>query len=178
MSWLKEYCIIGRAIPNEKTPEPELFAMKIFAQNEIKAKSRFWYFIKKTQKKKKTVGELVAVKKIFEKKNKNVKNYGIWIRYESKSGITNMYKEYRDVVVNAAVEQMYIEMAGRHKAKWSSIIILRIEELKNKECIRNSIRQFHPHDVKFPVIRNIYRPVLNGINSIFKSKKPCVSVKN
>ena len=48
--WLKEYCIIGRQTPNEKIPEPELFVMKIFAQNEIRAKSRFWYFIKKTQK--------------------------------------------------------------------------------------------------------------------------------
>ena len=178
MSWLKEYCIIGRSIPNEKNPEPELLAMKIFAPNEIKAKSRFWYFIRKTQKKKKAVGELVVVKRIFEKKNKNVKNYGIWIRFESKSGTTNMYKEYRDVVVSAAVEQMYIEMSGRHKAKWSSIIILRIEELKNEECIRNSTKQFHFGGIKFPIIRNIFRSISKGINSNFKNKRPCVSIKN
>nr|UXY87803.1 60S ribosomal protein L18A [Cryptomonas curvata] len=178
MSWLKEYCVIGRSIPNENTPEPELFAMKIFAQNEIKAKSRFWYFVKKTQKKKKTLGELVTVKRIFEKKNKNIKNYGIWIRFESKSGTTNMYKEYRDVLMSSAIEQMYIEMSGKHKAKWSSIIILRIEELRNKECIRNSTKQFHSYDIKFPIIRNICKSELRGINSNFKSKKPCLTIKN
>ena len=178
MSWLKEYCIVGRPTPNEKTPEPELFVMKIFANNEIIAKSRFWYFLRKTQKKKKAMGELVAIKRIFEKKNKNAKNYGIWIRYESRSGIINMYKEYRDVLVSAAVEQMYIEMSGRHRAKWSSIVILRVEELSNNECIRNSIKQFHTTDIKFPIIRNIYRSEHNGLNSCFKANRPCVTIKN
>ena len=176
--WLKEYCVIGRQIPNQKIPEPELFMMKIFAQNEIRAKSRFWYFVKKTQKKKKVNGELIVVKRILEKKNKNVKNYGIWIRYESKSGIINMYKEYRDVLVSAAVEQMYIEMSGIHKAKWSSIVILRVEELKDNQCTRSSTKQFNVSDVKFPIIRNIYRSEINGKNSYFKAKRPCVTIKN
>ena len=175
--WLKEYCIIGRQTPNEKIPEPELFVMKIFAQNEIRAKSRFWYFIKKTQKKKKVIGELIVVKRIYEKKSKNVKNYGIWIRYEPKSGIINMYKEYRDVIISAAVEQMYIEMSGIYKAKWSSIVILRVEELKNNQYIRNLTKQFNINDIKFPLIRNIYRSEINGTTSYFKANRPCVSIK-
>ncbi len=35
--------------------------------------------------------------KIFEKKPAVVKNYGIWLRYDSRSGTHNMYKEYRDM---------------------------------------------------------------------------------
>jgi len=37
-----------------------------------------------------------------------VKNYGIWVRYMSRTGFHNMYKEYRDVTLNGAVEQVQI----------------------------------------------------------------------
>ena len=35
-----------------------------------------------------------------------MKNYGIWLRYDSRSGTHNMYKEYRDVSLDGAVQQM------------------------------------------------------------------------
>ena len=44
---------------------------------------------------------------IFEKKPTTIKNFGIWVRYQSRTGYHNMYKEYRDVTLNGAVEQMY-----------------------------------------------------------------------
>lgn len=44
---------------------------------------------------------------IFEKRPTTVKNFGIWVRYQSRTGYHNMYKEYRDVTLNGAVEQMY-----------------------------------------------------------------------
>ncbi len=44
---------------------------------------------------------------IFEKKPTTVKNFGIWVRYQSRTGYHNMYKEYRDTTLNGAVEQMY-----------------------------------------------------------------------
>ena len=44
---------------------------------------------------------------IFEKKPTTIKNFGIWLRYQSRTGYHNMYKEYRDVTLNGAVEQMY-----------------------------------------------------------------------
>lgn len=44
---------------------------------------------------------------IFERKPTSVKNYGIWLRYQSRTGYHNMYKEFRDVTLNGAVEQMY-----------------------------------------------------------------------
>ena len=47
---------------------------------------------------------------IFEKNPTKIKNYGIWLRYQSRTGYHNMYKEYRDTTLNGAVEQMYIEM--------------------------------------------------------------------
>ncbi len=44
---------------------------------------------------------------IFEKHPTTIKNYGIWVRYMSRTGFHNAYKEYRDVTLNGAVEQMY-----------------------------------------------------------------------
>nr|UXY87311.1 60S ribosomal protein L18A [Cryptomonas sp.] len=178
MTWLKQYYIIGRPVPSEKIPEPGLLIMKVFAPNEIIGKSRFWYFLRKTQKIKKTGGELIEIKKISERKNKNVKNYGIWIRCELRSGISNMYKEYRDIFASGAVEQMYMEMAARHRVRWSSIVVLRVEELSSDECVRLHVKQFHSFDIKFPVIRNIYRENYMDKFSQFKAYRPRVSIKN
>ena len=54
-----------------------------------------------------------------------VKNYGIWIRYQSRTGFHNMYKEYRDCTLNGAVEQLYDEMAGRHRVRKPCLQIIK-----------------------------------------------------
>jgi large subunit ribosomal protein L18Ae len=36
-----------------------------------------------------------------------VRNYGVWLRYDSRTGTHNMYREYRDVTVTGAVTQCY-----------------------------------------------------------------------
>ncbi|PIN13182.1 hypothetical protein CDL12_14189 [Handroanthus impetiginosus] len=43
-----------------------------------------------------------------------IKNYGIWLRYQSRTSYHNMYKVYRDTTLNGAVEQMYTEMTSHH----------------------------------------------------------------
>lgn len=50
-----------------------------------------------------------------------VKNFGIWIRYDSRSGTHNMYKEYREMSRTDAVEAMYQDMAARHRSRFRSI---------------------------------------------------------
>ena len=40
---------------------------------------------------------------IFEKKPLRIKNFGVWLRYDSRSGTHNMYREYRDLTVASAV---------------------------------------------------------------------------
>ena len=111
---------MGREWPTDKNREPDLFFMKIYAPNDIVAKSRFWYFLKKTRKIKKSSGEMVSFKKIRPFKTNFIRNFGVWLKYDSKNGPINMYKEYRDVSVIGAVEQMYLEMAGSYKIRWSS----------------------------------------------------------
>ena len=47
MSRLNEYQVIGRRLPTDSAPEPLLYRMRIFAQNTVVAKSRYWYFLQK-----------------------------------------------------------------------------------------------------------------------------------
>ena len=141
--------VVGRKTPTEKEPEPEIYRMKIFSDNEVAAKSRFWYFLHTLRKMKKTTGDILTVKQvrflqyllsflllillfflatqhyrtsksgclikaiiacyvtqIFEEKPAQLKNYGIYLRYTSRSGIHNMYKEYRDTTLTSAVGQL------------------------------------------------------------------------
>ena len=46
--------------------------------------SRFWYFLRQLRKFKKTTGEIVSVEEIKERKPMQIKNFGIWLRYDSR----------------------------------------------------------------------------------------------
>ena len=41
-----EYQVVGRHLPSEHEPTPKIYRMRIFAPNEVVAKSRFWYFLR------------------------------------------------------------------------------------------------------------------------------------
>jgi hypothetical protein len=58
---LTEYQVIGRHLPTETNPTPKLYRMRIFAPNTVVAKSRFWYFLMKLRKVKKSNGEIVSL---------------------------------------------------------------------------------------------------------------------
>ena len=64
---------------------------------------------------------LLTCFQIHEKRPLKVKNFGIWIRYDSRSGTHNMYKEYREMSRTDAVESLYQDMAARHRARFRSI---------------------------------------------------------
>lgn len=64
MGRLNEYQVIGRRSPTEKEPVPKLFRMRLFAPNEVVAKSRFWYFLKQVNKVKKASGEIVSINQV------------------------------------------------------------------------------------------------------------------
>ena len=50
-----------------------------------------------------------------------IKNFGIWLRYDSRSGTHNMYKEFRELSRVDAVKALYQDMAARHRARFRSI---------------------------------------------------------
>ena len=108
---------------------------------QVLAKSKFWYFMKKVCKAKKTGGEMLAINEIFEKNPNAVKNYGIWLRYRSRTDQHNMYKEYRDLTINGAVSQMYAEMSGRHRAHAESITIMKTAIIPASKVRRDHVKQ-------------------------------------
>jgi large subunit ribosomal protein L18Ae len=61
---LQEYQVIGRHLPTEANPAPKLYRMRIFAPNDVVAKSRFWYFLGKLRKIKKANGEIVSLNQV------------------------------------------------------------------------------------------------------------------
>ncbi|KAF0514593.1 60S ribosomal protein L20A [Gigaspora margarita] len=170
MGRLHEYQVIGRKLPSEKDPLPALYRMKLFAPNEVVAKSRFWYFLTKLRKIKKAAGEIVSINEIFEKRPLRIKNYGIYLRYDSRSGTHNMYKEYRELTRTDAVTSCYQDMAARHRARFSSIQIIRVAELKTSQVKRPYIRQLIDPKLKFPLPHRVVRG--SGSKSTFLAKRP------
>ncbi|KAG2775484.1 hypothetical protein JG687_00016817 [Phytophthora cactorum] len=170
---IRQFQVVGRKAPTEKEPNPPAYRMKLFAPNPVLAQSRFWYFLHQMKKMKKTTGEILDINELTEKNRRVVNNYGIWIRYNSRSGTHNMYKEYRDVTLCKAVEQMYSELAGRHRARPRSIQIMRTAIVAAKDTQKTNVQQFHDSNISFPLSHRLPRAAEKHHNSVFKASRPC-----
>jgi len=152
---LRQYQVVGRKMPTDDQPNAEAYRMIIFAPNPVIAKSKFWYYLHQFRKMKKTTGEILDCVEIVEKNSRIVKNYGIWLRYDSRSGTHNMYREFRDLTLTGAVSQLYDEMAGRHRARPRSVQIIRTEIIASKDLKRENGMQFAKKNVKFPLVHRV-----------------------
>merc|ERR1712164_170866 len=176
MSSFHQYEVTGRHVPTERDPNPKAYRIKLFSKNMANAKSRFWYFIRRIVKMKKANGEILQIREIFEKKPEKVSNYGISLRYDSRSNTTNMYKEYRALTANDAVKQMYQEMAGRHRARFSSIHVIKVKEIAASDCLRANVKQYLQADVKFPLPHRVPRAAKKGDRKGAKASRPITCI--
>lgn len=167
-----QYQVVGRAVPTATNETPKAYRMKLWATNEVRAKSKFWYFLRKLQKVKKSHGQILAINEIFEKHPTTIKNFGIWVRYQSRTGYHNMYKEYRDITLNGAVEQMYDEMASRHRVRMPCIQIIKTATVPVSLCKRENTKQFHDSKIKFPLTYRKIRPPSRKLKTTFKATRP------
>jgi len=174
MSHQHQYVIIGRRKPTEKNPEhgKQVYRLKLFAPNTVIARSRFWYYLAKLKKIKRANGEIVEIHELFEKNPNQIKNYGFWVRYDSRSGTHNMYKEFRETTLTGATDKMYADLASRHRARSSSIQVLRTAVVKAKDTKRPNTLQFHDSNIKFRQLHRVPRPAAKEFRSTFKIKKP------
>lgn len=173
MVWLHQYQVVGRMVPKAaEKDDPQVYRMKIFAPNTVVAKSRFWYFLRKLKRVKKANGEIIAVNEIHESDISTVKNFGVWLRYKSRSDTVNMVKEFRDVTMTGAVEQMYMEMSGRHRARWSSIQVLKVEEIPEEAVRRPITLQMMEKDLSYPLPHTRPRPALPSQKATFRANAP------
>ena len=167
-----EYQVIGRSKPTEALPSPPIYRMRIFATNEVIAKSRFWYFLNKSHKLKKAHGEILAVNRIFEKNPLKVKNFGISLRYRSRSNEVNIYKEFRDLTRTGAVEKLLSDMGGRHRTTYRRLQIMEVKAVPAKECKREGTKQFLNSKVKFPLAHRLWRAPSKRYRTVFKAARP------
>merc|ERR1712045_330897 len=169
---VRQFFIVGRALATEESPNPKLYRMRVFARDAVLARSKFWYFMKRQHKVRKIQGEIISTSEIFEKKTGSIRNYGIVLRYLTRTGTVNMYKEYRDVSLCGAVSQMYMEMSGRHSASQDSIQIIRTSVLENSEVKRSQVLQFTTQNIKFPKTNTLRRPPFKAVGSKVKAIRP------
>lgn len=83
-----------------------------------------------------------------------------------------MYKEYRDTTLNGGVEQMYTEMASRHRVRHHCIQIIKTATIPAKLCKRESTKQFHNSKIKFPLVVRKVRPPSRKLKTTYKATKP------
>ena len=50
--------VIGRAKPTETNPEPRIYRLRVFAPNDVRAKSKFWYHIANFDRLKRANGQV------------------------------------------------------------------------------------------------------------------------
>ncbi|PRQ31878.1 putative ribosomal protein 50S-L18Ae/60S-L20/60S-L18A [Rosa chinensis] len=62
-----QYQVVGRALPKDAEDTPKIYRMKLWHTNDVRAKSKFWYFLKKVKVKvkvKKSNGQIVAINEV------------------------------------------------------------------------------------------------------------------
>ncbi|PPD92945.1 hypothetical protein GOBAR_DD10111 [Gossypium barbadense] len=61
-----QYQVVGKALPTENDEHPKIYRMKLWVINEVRAKSKFWYFLRKLKKVKKSNGQVLAINEALE----------------------------------------------------------------------------------------------------------------
>jgi large subunit ribosomal protein L18Ae len=112
------------------------------------------------------------VSEIFERKVNSIKNYGIVLKYLTRTGVVNMYKEYRDNTLCGAVSQMYNELAGRHSARAESVHIIKTVIQPNKAVLRDQIRQYTKTSLKYPKFTTGKRAPTAAHKNLFTATRP------
>ncbi len=191
MGGYKYYEVIGRQKPEallkklkkkgnfkeedaKDAEEPKIYRMKIFAPNTVVARSRFWYFLSKLKKIKRANGEIIAVNEIFEAQPNQIKTYGIWLRYDSRSGTHNMYKEFRDTSLTGAVGKMYAELASRHRCRKMSVQIRKTCVVDEKD-VTDRIKPYvgtKDTPVAFTLLHRVPRASSNAQKKVFAASRP------
>ena len=81
-----------------------------------------------------------------------------------------MVKEYRALSRAEAVEQMYQDLAARHRARFRSVQIIRVAEVEKTDDIRRPyIKQLLTKNLKFPLPHRI--PKTAG-KKVFAAHRP------
>lgn len=173
----RQFIVFGRALPSEKVPEPKVVAVRVFARNEAFARSAFWSLNRRDHKLKKSHGEVIKVQEVHEKTKNIAKNYGIFLKYRSHTGVHNLFKEFRDVSLRGAVDQMYNEVAGNYKCSAERVSIIKTTELAKEQLkIRNPrcLQWVDTENLAYPIWKRTARPTDKKYNKTFAYRRPAM----
>ena len=172
----RQFYVYGRVSPSECNPEPEITVIKVIAKNSAFAKSKFWKIMRTQNKIKKSSGEILKIQELFNSGKINSQNFGIYLKYQSHVGKQNMFKEFRAVSVQDAVDQLYNEMGGNYKVSRDRIDIVKVVKLngdqlriKNPRCLAFS----NTDKIAIPVWKKNFRPSQAKYRSNMTKKRPC-----
>lgn len=125
---------------------------------------------------------IFGVEQVCEKKPQTVSTYGIWMRYDSRTGHHNMYREYRDVTVNGAVSKMYQDVAARHRSRFSNVQIVRTATVPTSMMLQGAkgvrLGQYMGNNVKFPLHHRVMRPASKAFKKTFVARRPRTNFMN
>lgn len=62
---IHQYLVVGRAQATDAVPNPKIYKMRIFANDTVHAKSKFWYFLKRLNKIKRGGGDILSVNEVI-----------------------------------------------------------------------------------------------------------------
>ena len=173
----RRFHVFGRRLPTDANPEPEVIVVRVFAPNQAIAKSKFWKLNKRDHKLKKRDAEIVRVSEVFDGNNTVPRNYGVYLKYRSRTGFHNTFKEYRATSLKEAVNQMYDEMGGNYKCSSDRIQILQAHELtKDQLKVRNPkcLQWVDTENIKFPLWKRTARPTNTKYNTDFAANRPVI----
>lgn len=100
----RRFMVFGRALPTEENPHPEIMAVRLHAKNSAFARSKFWKTTRILKRVKKTKGEILNVQEIFDQGKVKARNFAIFLKYRSHTGVHNCVKEYRAVSLKSAID--------------------------------------------------------------------------
>ena len=79
-----------------------------------------------------------------------------------------MYKEFRELSRADAVHALYQDMAARHRARFRSIQILRVQEITKASDIRRAyVKQLAEPKLRFPLPHRVHK-----VRSKFAANRP------
>ena len=173
----RQFLVYGRANPTTQNPTPKVCVAKVFAINAAFARSRFWKLNLRDHKLKKSHGEILKVEEVHETSHLESKNFGIFLKYKSRRGMHNIYKEFRDVTVSGAVNQMYNEMGGNYHIDNEKVQVINTVELQKEQLrLRNPrcLVWTHTDKLAYPIWRKTIRKTHNKYRSNFSANRPAV----
>lgn len=171
-----EYHVVGRRRPTPANPNPTIMRMSLFAKSAVEAKNKFFYFSSRLKNLKKANGEILACSVRYDTSPQRIKNFGVFLRYNSRSGTHNMYKEYRDLTRAGAVSKMLGEMAGTHRARRKSIQIIKVDAVPASKARREGTKVFLDNKIKFPLPHRVTR-VDKAFKKTFVAARPSTHAK-